>query len=127
MAWVDRISEVGNQASEGQAAGAGFTAGSLAGKGARGGTKGTGNNELMEVGRMAVGDITYLGHRLPIGSSFAKGPINLQTTASSKSILRTVLHASYSHEFLCFLIDIVSNGSFFPCINYEFYKLVTLT
>ena len=38
--------EIGNRASEGQAAGvygAGFTAGSLAGKGARGGTRGTGN------------------------------------------------------------------------------------
>ena len=43
---VDGKGEVGDQASEGQATGeygAGFTAGSLAGKGARGGTRGTGN------------------------------------------------------------------------------------
>jgi hypothetical protein len=60
----DRIGEVGNQASEGQAAGmygAGFTAGSLAGKEARAWTRGTGNKvsfdkELMEVERMAEGD-----------------------------------------------------------------------
>ena len=53
---VDRIGEVGDQASEGQAAGVygvGFTAGSLAGKGTRGGTRGKGNKvsfdkELME-------------------------------------------------------------------------------
>ena len=41
---VDRIDEVGNQASEGQADGvygACFTAGSLEGKGDRGGTRGT--------------------------------------------------------------------------------------
>ena len=41
---VDGKDEVGDQASEGQAAGvygAGFTAGSLAGKGAMGGTRGT--------------------------------------------------------------------------------------
>ena len=41
--------------------GAGFTAGSLAGKGARGGTRGTGDKvsidkELMEVGSVAKGD-----------------------------------------------------------------------
>ena len=55
----DRIGEVGDRASEGQAArvfGAGFTEESLASKGARGGTRGTGNKvgsnkELMEVGR----------------------------------------------------------------------------
>ena len=46
---MDGIGEVGDRASEGQAAGvygAGFTAGSLAGKGARGGTRGTGNSAL---------------------------------------------------------------------------------
>ena len=61
---VDRISEVGDQASKGQVAGVygvGFTAGSLAGKIARGGMRGTGNKvsfdkELMEVGRMVEGD-----------------------------------------------------------------------
>ena len=62
---VDGIGELGDRASEGQAAGvygAGFTAGSLAGKGARGGTRsGTGDKvsidkELMEVGRVAEGD-----------------------------------------------------------------------
>ena len=61
---VDRINEVGDRASEEQAAGvygADFTAGSLAGKGTRGGTWGTGNKvsfdkELMEVRRMAEGD-----------------------------------------------------------------------
>ena len=60
---VDGIGEVGDRASEGQAAGvygAGFTAGSLAGKGARDGMRGTGNKvsfekELMEVGRMGAG------------------------------------------------------------------------
>ena len=43
---VDRIGEVGDDTSEGQAAGvyeAGFTAGSLARKGTRGGTRGMGN------------------------------------------------------------------------------------
>ena len=43
---VDRIGEVSDWASEGQVAGvhgAGFAAGSLAGKGARGGTRGTGD------------------------------------------------------------------------------------
>ena len=43
---VDRIGEVGDRASERQAAGvygAGFTAKSLARKGARGGTRGMGN------------------------------------------------------------------------------------
>ena len=61
---VDGIGEVGDRASEGQAAGvygADFTAESLAGKEARGGTRGTGNKvssdkELIEVGRMAEGD-----------------------------------------------------------------------
>ena len=61
---MDGIGEVGDRASEGQAAevyGAGFTAVSLAGKGARGGTRGTGNKvsshkELMEVRRMVKGD-----------------------------------------------------------------------
>ena len=61
---VDGIGEFGDRASEGQAAGvygAGFTAGSLAGKGDRGGTRGTGNKvsfdkELLEVRRMAEGD-----------------------------------------------------------------------
>jgi hypothetical protein len=61
---VDMIGEVSDRASEGQAAGvywAGFTAGSLARKGARGGMRGTGNKvgsdkELMEVGRMVEGD-----------------------------------------------------------------------
>ena len=56
---VDRIDEVGDWASEGQAAGvygAGFT-----GKGARGWARGTGNKvsfdkELMEVGRVVEGD-----------------------------------------------------------------------
>ena len=43
---VDGIGEVGDRVSEGQAAGvygAGFRAGSLAGKGARGGMRGTGD------------------------------------------------------------------------------------
>ena len=61
---VGRIGEVGDRASERQAVrvyGAGFTVGSLAGKGARSGTRGTENNvdsdkELMEIGRMAEGD-----------------------------------------------------------------------
>ena len=61
---VDGIGEVGDRASEGQAAGvygAGFTAGSLAGKGARGGIRGTGDKisidkEFMEVGRVVEGD-----------------------------------------------------------------------
>ena len=56
---VDRIGKVGDQASEGQAAGVygtGFTAWPLARKEARGGTRGTGNKvssdkELTEVGR----------------------------------------------------------------------------
>ena len=55
---VDRIGEVGDRASERQAAGVYgtcYTAGSLAGKGARGRTRGMGNKvgsdkELMEVG-----------------------------------------------------------------------------
>ena len=58
------IGEVHDRTSEGQAAGvygACFTTGSLARKGARGGTRGTGNKvgsdkELTEVGRMAEGD-----------------------------------------------------------------------
>ena len=58
------IGEVGNRASEGQAAGvygASVTAESLAGNGARGEMRGTGNKvgsdkELMEVGRVAEGD-----------------------------------------------------------------------
>ena len=61
---VDGISKVGDRASEGQAAEmyrAGFTAGSLTGRGARGGTREMGNKvsfdkELMEVGRMTEGD-----------------------------------------------------------------------
>ena len=61
---VDRIGEVGDRANEGEGAGvygAGFTVGSLAGKGTRGGMRWTGNKvsfdkELMEVGRMAEGD-----------------------------------------------------------------------
>ena len=60
---LDMIGQVGDWASEGQAArvyGTGFTAGSLARKGARGGKRGTGNKvssdkELMEVGRMVEG------------------------------------------------------------------------
>ena len=56
---VDRIGEIGDKASKGQAAGvfgAGFTAGSLARKGARGGLRGMANKvssdkELTEVGR----------------------------------------------------------------------------
>ena len=54
---MDRIGEIGDRANEGQAAGvygAGFTTGSLARKGARSGTRGTGNKvssdrELTEV------------------------------------------------------------------------------
>ena len=61
---VDGIGEVGDRASEGQAAGlygAGFTAWYLAGKGARGGMRGMENKvgfdkELMEVGRMVEGE-----------------------------------------------------------------------
>ena len=57
---VDRIGEVGDREREGQVAGvygAGFTAGSLAGNGARGGTgdKVSIDKELMEVGRVAEG------------------------------------------------------------------------
>ena len=47
---VDGIGEVGERASEGQAAGvygAGFTVGSLAGKGARGGTRGRGTRLVL--------------------------------------------------------------------------------
>ena len=58
------MGEVGDRASERQAAGvyrAGFTAGSLSGKEARAGTRRTGNKvsfdkELMGVQRMAEGD-----------------------------------------------------------------------
>ena len=61
---ADTIGEAVNRAREGQAAGvneAGFTVGSLARKGARGGLRGTGNKdnsdkELKEVGRMVEGD-----------------------------------------------------------------------
>ena len=58
---VDGIGEVGDRASEGQAAGvygAGFTAGSMAGKSSRGGTgdKVSIDKELMEVGMVAEGD-----------------------------------------------------------------------
>ena len=69
---VDGLGKVSDEASEGQATGvcgARFTAGSLAGKGARGGTRRTGNRvssdkELMEVGRMAEGDRGGQGRRL---------------------------------------------------------------
>ena len=52
--------------------GAGFRAGSLAGKGARGGTRGTGNKvsfdkELMEVGRMVEGDRGEAGKKVVSG------------------------------------------------------------
>ena len=55
----DRRGEIGDRASG--LYGAGFTAGSLARKGARGGMRGTGNNvssdkELTEVGRTVEGD-----------------------------------------------------------------------
>ena len=58
---IDEIDEICNRTSEGQAArvyGAGFTAGSLPGKGAKGGmgNKVSFDKELMEVGRMAEGD-----------------------------------------------------------------------
>ena len=59
---VDRIDEVGDQASEGHAAGvygAGFTVESLARKGARDGTGNkvvSSSKELTEVGRMAEVD-----------------------------------------------------------------------
>jgi hypothetical protein len=57
---ADKIGEIGDRASEGQATGvygAGFTVGPLTRKGARGGLRGTGNKvisdkELVEVGRM---------------------------------------------------------------------------
>ena len=60
MGVVDGIGEVGDRASEGHDAGvygAGFTAGSLAGKGGRGGTgnKVSSDKELIEVGRMTEG------------------------------------------------------------------------
>ena len=62
--FVDRIGEGGDKASEGQACGvygAGFTMGSLARNGAKGGARGMGNKissdkELTEVGRMPKGD-----------------------------------------------------------------------
>ena len=74
--WIGQIGEVGDRDSEGQAAGvygAGFTAGSLAGKVARIGTRGTGNKigsdkELM-VGRMAEGDRGKQGRRLRVEGS----------------------------------------------------------
>ena len=74
---VDRIAEVGNWASEGQAAvvyGASFTAGILAGKGARGGMRGTVDKvsidkELMEVGRVAEGFRGGQGRRLRVEGS----------------------------------------------------------
>ena len=61
---VDRISEIGDRAREGQVAGVygvGFTVGSLARKGARDRTRGMGKKfssdmELMEFGRMAEAD-----------------------------------------------------------------------
>ena len=61
---VDRVGEVGDRTSEGQAAevyGTGFTAGSLAGKGTRCWTRRKGNKVssdkvLTEVGRMVEGD-----------------------------------------------------------------------
>ena len=61
---ADRIGEIGDRASEGQAAGVygtGFTGGFLTRKGARVGTRVTGNNfisdkELMKVGRIAEGN-----------------------------------------------------------------------
>ena len=73
----DRIGEIGDKGSEGQAAGvygAGFIAWPLAGKGARGGLKGMGNKvssykELTEVGRMAEGDWGGQGRRLRVEGS----------------------------------------------------------
>ena len=56
---MDGIGEVGDWASERHAAGmygAGFRAGSLAGKGTRGGNKVSFYKELMEVRRMVEGD-----------------------------------------------------------------------
>jgi hypothetical protein len=72
---VDRIGEVGDRASEGNAAGVygtGFTEGSLARKAARGGTRGTGNKvssdkELTEVGRMWEGDRRGAGKKVVSG------------------------------------------------------------
>ena len=72
---VDGIGKVGDWASEGQAAGvygAGFTVGSLAGKGARGGKRRMGNKvsfekELMEVGRMAESDRGGAGKKVVSG------------------------------------------------------------
>ena len=74
---VDGIGEVGDRASEGPASGvygAGFIAGSLTGKGARVGNKGTGkkvssDKELLEVGRMAEGDRGGQGIRLLVEGS----------------------------------------------------------
>ena len=73
---VDGIGKVGDWASERQAAGeygAHFIAGSLAGKGARGGTRGMENKvsfakELMGVRRMAEGDQGGPSHQLPFNS-----------------------------------------------------------
>jgi hypothetical protein len=72
---VDRIREVGDRASKGQTVGGfgvGFTVGSLARKGARRETRGTGSKvssdkELMEVGRMAVGDRGVAGKKVTSG------------------------------------------------------------
>ena len=80
---VYRIGMVGDRASKGQAAtvyGAGFAAGSLAGKGARGVTRGTGNNvsydnELMEVGRMAEGDQGRVGKKVVSGYMMFRDPV----------------------------------------------------
>ena len=60
--------------------GAGFTEGSLARKGARGGTRGMGNKvisdkKLMEVGRMTEGDRGGLGRRLRVEGSEYKNYI----------------------------------------------------
>ena len=72
---MDRIGEFGDRASEIQAAGvygAGFTVGSLEGKGARSGMRGMGNKvsfdkELLEVRRMAEGDQGRAGKKVANG------------------------------------------------------------
>ena len=69
---VAGIGEVGDRASERQAArvyGAGFTAGSLAGKGARGGTGNKVNfdKEFVEVRRMVEGDQGGAGKKIASG------------------------------------------------------------
>ena len=74
---VDSIGEIGDRASEGQAAGlcgTGFTPGSLARKGARGGMRGTGNKviydkELVEFGRMVKVTEGGQGRRLRVEGS----------------------------------------------------------